>query len=79
MVSNSTRVLTINVTSLTKARLQTILENSMADDDVNIIALQEIRQQSTHPRWIINLAKKAGFSCACSTPPPRGSRVAVVQ
>eukprot|EP00959_Pyramimonas_sp_CCMP1952_P420986 8818871-Pyramimonas_sp.AAC.1 len=51
----------------------------MADDDVNIIALQEIRQQSSHPRWIINIAKKAGFSCACSAPPPSGSRVAVMQ
>ena len=66
--TRNVRVCTINVTSLNRARLESILmDPSLAN--AHVLALQEIRHAELRPRWMRSLALSLGWHFAASHTP----------
>ena len=66
--NGSFKIFTVNVTSLTKDRLCSILQYAV-ENRVAAFALQETRHHDPHVHWAKWLAAEAGFVCAFSQVP----------
>ena len=65
------RVCSVNVTALTRARLEAVLKTH-AVSSAQFIVLQETRHANLKPKWAEKLAEAYGFGIAFSKPPDRG-------
>ena len=71
-------VASINVTSLTLARLESLLAMPQVQRS-QMVFLQETRLQSSAVPWFTNAVQKYGWKVTLSKPPPKGARASVVQ
>ena len=69
MQAHTLRILSINCTVLTRARLEAILSHACSEDAACIL-LQETRHHATVVPWASGLAAKQGWCIHFSEPPP---------
>lgn len=67
------RIMTVNVTSLTKARLVEVLRTARLHD-ADVIALQEVRHRTTKVGWASAIARRNCMGWQASKPPPADGR-----
>lgn len=72
------KILTHNVTSLTKARLIDVCKLGVKSD-ADAICLQETRHIRRNLAWAKSIAKQYGYHLAFSIPPPSGSRTSTTE